>query len=85
MLIALAGGNVFLFQSGVWRRVADWDFDPVPPKAARWAGALSLLLWISVLFAGRMIAYNWFDCDRQPQTAIVNWAAGCPVATVEPE
>ncbi|HEX9689132.1 MAG TPA: DUF6644 family protein [Thermoanaerobaculia bacterium] len=85
MLIALAGGNVFLFQSGVWRRVAGWDFDPVPPKAARWAGALSLLLWISVLFAGRMIAYNWFDCDRQPQTAIVNWAAGCPVATVEPE
>jgi hypothetical protein len=24
-----------------------------------------------------MIAYNWFDCDRQPQPAIVNWAAGC--------
>jgi hypothetical protein len=26
---------------------------------------------------GRMIAYNWFDCDRQPQPAFVNWAAGC--------
>jgi hypothetical protein len=24
-----------------------------------------------------MIAYNWFDCDRQPQSAFVNWAAGC--------
>jgi hypothetical protein len=26
-----------------------------------------------------MIAYNWFDCDRQPQPAWVNWAAGCVV------
>jgi len=24
-----------------------------------------------------MIAYNWFDCDKQPQLAFVNWAAGC--------
>jgi hypothetical protein len=24
-----------------------------------------------------MIAYNWFDCDRQPQPVLVNWAAGC--------
>lgn len=85
ILIALAGVNVFLFQSIVWRRVTDWDSDPVPPKAARLAGALSLVLWTSTLFAGRMIAYNWFDCDRQPQPAVVNWAAGCPVEIVEPE
>ncbi len=77
ILLALAGANVFLFHSGVWRRVSEWDRDPIPPKAARWAGALSLGLWISVIFAGRMIAYNWFDCDRQPQPALVNWAAGC--------
>ena len=30
-----------------------------------------------IIFAGRMIAYNWFDCDRQPQPGWVNWAAGC--------
>jgi hypothetical protein len=24
-----------------------------------------------------MIAYDWFDCDRQPQPAIVNVLAGC--------
>jgi len=28
---------------------------------------------------GRMIAYNWFDCDHQPQPEWVNWLAGCPV------
>ena len=26
-----------------------------------------------------MIAYNWFDCDKQPQPQIVNVFAGCVV------
>ena len=41
------------------------------------AGAVSLVLWASIVVAGRMIAYNWFDCDRQPQPSIVNVLAGC--------
>jgi len=24
-----------------------------------------------------MIAYNWFDCDRQPQPAIINALTSC--------
>jgi hypothetical protein len=24
-----------------------------------------------------MIAYNWFDCDRQPQSAIINFLTSC--------
>jgi hypothetical protein len=24
-----------------------------------------------------MIAYNWFDCDRQPQPAIINFLTSC--------
>lgn len=79
LLLLLAGINVWVFHASVWRRVAEWDLDPVPPKSVRLAGAASLVLWICVIFAGRMIAYNWFDCDRQPQPAIVNWAAGCAV------
>src|SRR5262245_8541815 len=79
ILLALAGINAFLFHTGIGRRVAEWDRDPVPPRRARLAGALSLTLWVSVVFAGRLIAYNWFDCDRQPQPSIVNWAAGCEV------
>jgi hypothetical protein len=26
-----------------------------------------------------MIAYNWFDCDKQPQPQIVNTLTGCVV------
>ncbi len=82
LMLILAGINVWVFHSTIWRRVAEWDRDPVTPRSARFAGAASLVLWVCIIFAGRMIAYNWFDCDRQPQPEIVNWAAGC---VVEPE
>ncbi len=77
VLLILAGLNIWLFHSRVYPKIAGWDTDRVPPKAARVAGALSLLLWTCVVFSGRMIAYNWFDCDRQPQPAIVNFLASC--------
>ena len=60
-------------------RVAAWDLDPVTPRAARVAAVVSLVLWVAIVVAGRMIAYNWFDCDIQPQPAFINWAAGCVV------
>jgi hypothetical protein len=75
--LILAGLNAFVFHSGIDRRVAEWDGDPVPPAAARRAGARSLLLWGVIVVAGRMIAYKWFDCDKQPQPRVVNVLAGC--------
>jgi hypothetical protein len=77
LMLCLAGINAWVFQTTAYRRVAEWDLDPVPPRAARMAGAMSLLLWALIIVAGRMIAYNWFDCDKQPQPSIVNRAAGC--------
>jgi hypothetical protein len=77
IMLLLAGLNVWIFHSGVYRRVTTWDVENVPPKAARVAGALSLVLWVCIVLSGRMIAYNWFDCDRQPQPAIVNLLTSC--------
>jgi len=59
--------------------MSEWDLAPVTPRGARRAATLSLVLWAGIIVAGRMIAYNWFDCDIQPQPAFVNWAAGCVV------
>jgi hypothetical protein len=59
--LLLAGLNVWVFHSGIWLEVSDWDRDAVPPFRARLAGALSLVLWACIVVAGRMIAYNWFD------------------------
>jgi hypothetical protein len=75
--LVLAGLNAWLFQIGVRRRSAEWDLDPTPPAPARAAGAASLALWAIIIVSGRMIAYNWFDCDKQPQSNFVNWATGC--------
>jgi hypothetical protein len=77
--LCLAGLNAFVFQTTVYRKVAAWNLDEVPPRAARMAGAFSLVLWAIIIVSGRMIAYNWFDCDKQPQPSIVNVAAGCVV------
>lgn len=76
-LLVLAGLNVLIFHSGVYRRVSSWDLAAKPPRPARVAGALSLVLWVCIVLSGRMIAYNWFDCDRQPQPAIVNYLTSC--------
>ena len=78
-MLILAGLNVWLFHSRVERRVADWDLTPATPAAARVAAIVSLILWAGIVVAGRMIAYNWFDCDIQPQLDFINWAAGCVV------
>jgi hypothetical protein len=54
-LIALAGLNALLLHQGAWRSAAGWQGQA--PVAARAAAAVSLLLWLGVLSAGRMIAY----------------------------
>ena len=60
-LIILTGINALLFHFTIYRRVASWDSDPLPPPRARMAGFLSLLLWSGVVICGRMQAYNWFN------------------------
>ena len=77
--LILAGLNAFVFHATIDRRLEEWDRDPVPPRAARRAGATSLVLWAVIVVAGRMIAYNWFDCDKQPPR-IVDVLAGCVAA-----
>jgi hypothetical protein len=61
VMLLSAGLNAWVFQLRVYRTVADWDLDPVPPKGARVVAGLSLVLWAGIVVAGRMIAYNWFD------------------------
>jgi hypothetical protein len=77
LLLLLAGLNVWLFHSRVYPKVVAADVGGTPSRAARVAGAASLTLWIVIVFSGRMIAYNWFDCDRQPQPELINVLTSC--------
>lgn len=79
MTLVLALVNVWVFHRTVYRRVAEWDLDAVPPRSARVAGGLSLVLWAAMIAAGRMIPYQmyWFDCSWRSQPAIVSLLMGC--------
>jgi len=59
MLAILAAGiNMAVFQLITWRGVAAWDRDAPTPRAARLAGALSILIWIIVITLGRVIGFT---------------------------
>jgi uncharacterized protein DUF6644 len=60
--LAMAVINMWLFRRTVYRRVGEWDLDPVPPRRVRMVGALSLVLLALIITAGRMMAYQdyWF-------------------------
>ncbi len=76
ILLIAAAINVWVFHRRVERNRAQWDTVALPPRAVRISAALSLALWVGVVVMGRMIAYNWFDCDK-PQGVFVYTAAGC--------
>jgi hypothetical protein len=79
IMFVLALLNIWYFHNHTERTVGLWSKFERPPRGARLAGVYSIILWLSIVVAGRMIAYNWFDCDIQPQPAFINWAAGCVV------
>ena len=62
VMLILAGLAVWMFFRSVHRSIDGWDRDPIPPRAARLVGGLTLLLWVAILAAGRMIPYQqyWF-------------------------
>lgn len=59
LLMVLAGANMLAFHKGIYRTVGLWDLQSPPPRNARIAGALSLALWIGVVFFGRYLWYPW--------------------------
>jgi hypothetical protein len=55
--LLLAGVNMFVFERVTGRDAAAWDKGPTP-ASARFAGALSLTIWVSVLFIARWIGFT---------------------------
>jgi hypothetical protein len=57
-LIVLAGVNTAVYHLTIDRSRAEWGDAPRPPLGARAAGLISLVLWFSVIAAGRIFAYE---------------------------
>ncbi|HEX7236980.1 MAG TPA: DUF6644 family protein [Gammaproteobacteria bacterium] len=57
LALLAAGLNMVVFQLLTARGIAAWDLG-TPPRAARIAGVLSLLLWAAVVLLGRWIGFT---------------------------
>jgi hypothetical protein len=78
VLLLAAAVNAWLFHRRM--RAADtqpgWDRAATAPPALRLGAALSLVFWALIVICGRLIAYDWFDCDVEPPDSIAA-LAGC--------
>ena len=57
VLLVLAGLNMAVFHLTAYRAAHNWNLTLPTPRAARIAGSLSLLSWVSVIVAGRWIGF----------------------------
>ena len=76
VLLVLAAINAFLFRARMSAADGSWNSDTRAPRAFRIGAALSLVFWILIVIAGRLIAYDWFDC-RHGQGPVIGALAGC--------
>jgi hypothetical protein len=56
-LLAILGLNQLVFHRTAYRRIAEWDLNPIAPRTARLTAGLSLVGWLAVIALGRAIAY----------------------------
>jgi hypothetical protein len=58
LALLFAGVNMLIFQLVTFRTVGSWNTDRQAPAAARAAGLLSILVWLSVIFFARWIGFT---------------------------
>ena len=89
-LLVLAGANMAVFHVLALRTVGDWDALHPTPGRARLAGAISLVLWIGIVFAGRAIGFtiSGSSAEREPaaeeQMNFDEFLSGAPAASLPP-
>ena len=76
LAILIAGINIAYSTFRMEKDVHAWDLGPVPRKA-RIVAVLSLSMWTLVIVGGRLIAYNWTDCDTATSPLVLQ-LEGCP-------
>ena len=70
VLLLLAGINMLMFELTAARSVHRWDKEPAAPLAGKAVAALSLVLWISIIFVGRWIGFTTTRADVKTDTDV---------------
>jgi hypothetical protein len=58
ILLGLAGVNMMCFQFIIGKNIDSWNHYQQLPTSARLSGAISLALWVSIIFFGRWIGFT---------------------------
>ncbi|MEP5764765.1 MAG: DUF6644 family protein [Halieaceae bacterium] len=76
LLLVCAAINALLFHKALRRAAGGWSDGLPAPRALRRGAGYSLLFWTLVVICGRFIAYDWFDCVKEPHPLMAT-LAGC--------
>jgi len=76
VLLVAAAVNAWMFHRRMRVSAGDWGAGQRAPARLQMGALLSLSFWIGIVICGRLIAYDWFDCVRDPHPLIAT-LAGC--------
>jgi hypothetical protein len=58
LLLVLTGVNLLVFERTAGRTIHSWDKAPSAPRAGKAVAVVSLAMWISIIFMGRLIGFT---------------------------
>jgi hypothetical protein len=58
LLLALSGLNMLVFELTAGRTIRSWDKAATAPRSGKAAAALSLAMWIGIIFMGRLVGFT---------------------------
>jgi hypothetical protein len=68
--------NALVFHWRMQASQGDWENELRAPEKLRRGARRSILFWTGIVICGRLIAYDWFDCIKNPNPLLAN-IAGC--------
>ena len=87
-LLFLAGVNMAVFHLTAGRSVAHWDQGRAP-AIGRMTGALSIALWVAIIFSGRVIGFTTTGAQAKesapPALDFDDFLSNAPAATAPPQ
>ncbi len=72
-LLVLAGINVLVFELTAGRSMQQWDQAPSAPRSGRLVATVSLVVWVGVIVAGRMIGFTVTRAATEPAPVEINF------------
>jgi hypothetical protein len=70
LMMVLAAINALAFELTARRKIGEWDLARSAPPAARVIATVSLVIWIGVIVAGRMIGFTATRAVVTPSTPV---------------